>query len=265
MLSKGSCKNKITYQLLRLVPAKHICMKPLLPIALFFCALAIALNSCKKETVTPYKNAVAKYSISDTSKVLPISMINTNAYPVNYLRVGNYWIYNCETVYTNGITPAYLASNYSDSTVVVGYKLNNHSDTLFQVNHYRSDEAFVASEYLMMTDDGLLKNEQGELLYYFSTLPEVSDMNQHRKGCGQWTWEPYHWIDTAINYEVGKYSFQAGLYVCDGATENCVSDGRKSYTLVRGIGIAQYEESLCSPVYECNIRRRNLIRFKLAH
>lgn len=240
-------------------------MKPLLPIALFFCALTIALNSCKKETVAPYKNTVAKYSISDTSKVLPISMINTNAYPVNYLRVGNYWIYDCQTEYTNGLTLAYFASNYTDSVVVVDYKLNSHSDTLFQVNHYRSDEATVMSEYLMMTDDGLLKNEQGELLYYFSTLPEVSDMNQHRKGCGQWTWEPYHWMDTTINYEVGNYSFPAGLYVSDGSTDFCGPGGRKSYTLVRGIGAVNYEEKTCAPVYECNSTKRELIRFKLAH
>ncbi len=239
-------------------------------------------NSCKKEVVTPPKTIV-KANV-DTVVIKPRSenpfnanlqnlegkltehaVPNLNAYPMNYLKIGNYWVYECRTAY--GATPE---NTYMDSVVINAFKLNTVGDTLFLVSHYKSNASVVSGEYLQMTATGEMKNELGALLYYFSCLPEISDRNGAGKGggCGSWYWSQFYWGDTTVMYSTDLYVLPAGLYrstvVPYVEWEWYCGGGEKAYYLVRGIGVVKYVEgfgsSTTSSYYSMELRR-----FKLAH
>lgn len=256
---------------------------------LFFSAAIILgvffFNSCKKEVVTPPKTIV-KTNI-DTAVIKPRSenpfkpnlqnlegkltghsIPNLNAYPMNYLKIGNYWVYECQTAYT-----AIPENLYMDSVVVDSFKLKINGDTLFRLSHYKSNSSLVSKEYLQMTSAGEIKNEWGSLLYYFSCLPEVSDLNGAGKGgpeCGSWYWDEFRWRDTIMMYSTDLYTLPAGLYssyaLHTGVWDLYCGGAGKSYYLVRGVGVVKYIYTSGGYAFGGTVfSSMSLRRFKLAH
>ena len=211
---------------------KTPCNKPVLLILLLF-----LVTACKKESQTlpakPVKSAVL-YKAAD--KAVPKNnslstytrpVANTNVYPLNYLQLGNYWVYNCRTVtddYFSGQSHGDLM--FTDSVAVNGIKTGSHGDTLYRLTHYFTGNNYPTyAEYFLITSAGQLQNEWGATVYDFQWLPEVSDKNCQRKGCGNWYWEPGYFMDTVASCSTDCCVFDAAVYTLHGSRDVCQGPG----------------------------------------
>ena len=196
--------------------------KNLLLLAVISSVLAAAF-SCKKEITLPSKET---HHISDTP-VSDTPVVYSN-FPTNYLQPGNYWVYD------NG-----------DSVSVDSFIVKGEADTFYLMVHHYSNN-YIWKEFRRITDEGLLVDTYGRIIFDFSGLPEVTDSSARSvMKCGT-DWGLPKWSTTTTIthteccYLTGKWLNRHGSRYAMSLScpEHCELD--EGYLLVRGVGIAEY-------------------------
>jgi hypothetical protein len=215
--------------------------------AILFSILSIVLMSaCKKEI--PSK---------ETPDPKPIVYSD---FPTNYLKFGNYWIYESRS---------YSDTTY-DSVTVESFIVIGEADTFYGLAHHdlKANTSRI-TEYVRITSDGILQHAPGDTIVNFSSFPENIDSACGRSMKCYMHWGPWGWDRDPYEVTVGCYKLMARWYVRRQDPDAGCSDmevslrGEEGYSWVRGVGLIGYSYFTVFPTIEQ--RSTQLIRFSIKH
>jgi len=215
-----------------------------------FALCLFVFSACKKETIQPQPTNATN------PDRLPVAFSD---YPDNFLKIGNYWIYNLQQFSSNAND--FDSTTYTDSVFVEALDITAAGDTFYKLTHVRGSQwgTYNYTEMFRITSSGAYANNIGESFNYLN-LPSVSD-SLCASYKGTYMWNNYVQQDTVVLIKTQCCELPAGKYTSQKVSDNDFGSvvGNKTIYFTRGIGIVRYNKSELWGTGE----QRQLLRFHI--